>query len=214
MSDETLAAETATTPDEATSNVIETRTTEVYPPLEPLPEEVHGTMHVSSDISEPEGVTISRGVSPSFQDNSVPDNDWDWSQLARPPFILSFVDNDHPSGGFVIGWDTCGSCNLHIRTCKCKDGPSQPSYVKRWRSKDDTKHDKPQPISTATRKAIVVADPDAVAAAVAEVTADEPVGRKRRADAGVKRGPRKDPNATAESVLEAAGNLSAAMSKE
>jgi hypothetical protein len=39
---------------------------------------------------------------------------------ARPAFILSEVDANHPSGhGLVLGWDTCGECHLHIRLCAC-----------------------------------------------------------------------------------------------
>lgn len=32
----------------------------------------------------------------------------------------------------VVGWDTCGSCLLHVSRCACTKGPSQPSYVARW----------------------------------------------------------------------------------
>lgn len=133
---------------------------------------------------------------------------YDW-ETNRPPFILSFVDTDDPNGGFVLGWDTCGLCNKHIRICRCVHGPAQPDYVKRWRSDPDDK-----PSLTTLTKAIVVADPAEVERAVEETLEPATTGRKRRADAGVKRGPRKDPNATAESVTEAAGDLADAMSKE
>ena len=191
------------------------RVTEVLAHVPPLEDEVVGTMHVSSntDVPSPPKTETAQGVAPAFQDNTVPENDWDWSQLARPPFILSFVDNDDPNGGFVIGWDTCGACMLHIRTCSCKNGPQQPNYVKRWRSKADTHHDKPA-TATERKKAIVAANAADVEAAVEQTLATDettPSGRKRRADAGKPRGPRK--KGTAESVLEAAGDLSAAMNK-
>lgn len=149
---------------------------------------------------------------------------FDWETSPRPPFILSFVESDHPSGGFVIGWDTCGACMMHLRTCKCKNGPEQPKYVKNWRPAADTDHDKPSRISTAVRKAIVAADPQVVEKAVDEAVGGPDAGytadgtlvrsRKRRADAGVPRGPRKKADATPDSVAEAAGDLSAALTKE
>lgn len=159
-----------------------------------------------------EAESIARGVAPSNQHPATDEPEPDWV-TTRPPFILSFVDTDHPNGGFVIGWDTCGACNLHIRTCKCPTGPTQPTYVKRWRSKNDTEHDKPVRVSSTTKKALVAADPQVVEKAVDEALTDPPRTRKKRADAGKPRGPRKKAPATPDSVASAADDLSAAMSK-
>ena len=199
--------DTTSTPSEAFP---QERTTVVLGKHDPLGDMTEGTMHASSDpyFTGPDTEESEATVEVTTQEQQ------DWSNLARPPFILSFVDSDHPNGGFVIGWDTCGACLLHIRSCKCKNGPEQPRYVKNWRPAADKNHDKPQTLTTTQRKAVVTADPDEVAAKVAEATEDMPTGRKRRSDAGKPRGPRKDPNATPESVAEAAGDLSAAMSKE
>lgn len=179
MTDETQAAEPASTPTEAEA-----------------PETGFTGLPVTKAPS---------GPAPGY--TTVSSGDW---QTTRPPFILSFVESDHPQGGFVIGWDTCGACNMHLRTCKCKNGPEQPAYVKRWRPAADTDHDKPRTVSTGVRKAIVAADPQAVDDAVDDALG----GRKRRSDAGQPRGPRKKADATPDSVAQAAGDLAGAMSKE
>lgn len=44
----------------------------------------------------------------------------------RPSVVLSEVD------GVVVGWDTCGSCLRHIRTCGCPTGPIRPHYIDAW----------------------------------------------------------------------------------
>jgi hypothetical protein len=202
MSDDTQVDATST-PDEAT-------------PYEPLGETTEGTAHVETVTTEEPEVGDSEHYVESPKVETDEQSFWD-TQVIRPPFILSFVESDHPQGGFVVGWDTCGACMLHIRTCKCKNGPEQPKYVKNWRPKADTNHDKAQAVTPAIKKALVAADPQVVEKAVDEAlgkTDLNPSGRKRRADAGKPRGPRKDPNATPDSVAEAAGNLSAAMSKE
>jgi hypothetical protein len=209
MTDETLASDDATTPDEAPV------------PYEPLGEVVEGSTHVDTptaiEVQETPAdsehyveVDLNWVGNKQEQEQSF----WD-TVVARPPFILSFVESDHPQGGFVVGWDTCGACNLHLRSCTCKNGPEQPKYVKNWRPAADKNHDKPQPVTPAVRKAVVAADPQTVEKAVDEALNDDGTKvRKRRADAGVKRGPRKDPNATADSVAEAAGSLADAMTKE
>lgn len=208
MTDATQVDDTTSTPDEAPVK------------YEPIPASDHAETVTESDLEDtPPGSEHEVAVDTDWvaQKREQEEESFDWTNLHRPPFILSWVDDDHPNGGFVIGWDTCGECKVHIRTCKCKAGPSQPKYVKNWRRKDDTHHDKPAPIPTSVRKALVEADPQVVEDAVEEAlgkTDLTPTGRKRRADAGKPRGPRKNPNATPDSVAEAAGNLSAAMSKE
>lgn len=140
---------------------------------------------------------------------------FDWTTQARPPYILSMVD------GMVIGWDTCGTCQHHIRICQCKNGPSQPGYIKSFkRGAEPVKSYTMEDLTpgerarveavNAPRAAVVVADQTKVEAAVEEALT--PTGRKKRADAGVKRGPRK--KGTPDSVAEAAGDLAAAMTKE
>jgi hypothetical protein len=128
---------------------------------------------------------------------------------SRPPFILSEVD------GLVIGWDTCGECHFHIRTCLCPNGPKQPRYVTEFRKQQQEREANLARIAEerAARKAVVTADPDEVELRVREVTeVRTSSGRKPRSDKGKPRGPRKkDDNATPETVLEAAGDLSAAM---
>lgn len=137
----------------------------------------------------------------------------------RPAFILSEVDTDHPNGGIVIGWDTCGRCHSYIRQCSCSDGPARPSYVDKWR-KQQEEYDKKkieQAAATEARKAaLVVANTAEVEAAVEATLATPeeltPTGRKKRSDAGKKRGPRKKGDVAA--MEEAAGNLASAMTKE
>ena len=34
----------------------------------------------------------------------------------------------------VVGWDTCGGCARTVRNCQCKNGPTEPAYVKKFRS--------------------------------------------------------------------------------
>lgn len=87
----------------------------------------------------------------------------------RPAFILSEVDVDHPHGGIVIGWDTCGKCRFHIRECDCPDGPHRPAYVDRWR-KGQENYDRTQAAKKAVApvEAVVEADPDVVEATVEE----------------------------------------------
>jgi len=221
MTDETQVDDTTSTPDEADGTSGQDR--ESYSDDQdresyvPLGETTEGTAHVETVTSdEPEvGDSEHYVESPKVTDS---DDQSFWDTVAiRPPFILSFVESDHQYGGFVVGWDTCGACNMHLRSCQCKNGPEQPKYVKNWRPAADKNHDKPQPVTPAVRKAVVAADPHVVEKAVEEAlgkTDLTPTGRKRRADAGKPRGPRKDPNATPDSVAEAAGDLSAAMSKE
>lgn len=220
---EETQVEPTSTPDEA-ETFPQTRTTEVLGKSEPLGDFVEGTMragtfvpeeYVAAEASEVEAEVETQSTVDRIRDMRDPVQDMsDWD-MTRPPFILSFVESDHPNGGFVIGWDTCGACGLHIRTCTCLHGPAQPRYVKMWRPKADTKHDKPATLGREAKKAVVTADPKVVEEAVGEVLQDEerhPSGRKRRADAGKPRGPRT--KGTPDSVLEAAGDLSAAMSKE
>ena len=218
MSDETQVDDSTSTPDEA-------QQPEKY---EPLGEVTEGSTHVDTPTAAeveaaPADSEYVAEVNPEWVQEKREREESFWDTVAiRPPFILSFVESDHQSGGFVIGWDTCGECNLHLRTCTCKNGPAQPKYVKNWRPAADTNHDKPQPVTAAVRKAVVAADPQAVEKAVENAlggptegwTADGTKVRKRRADAGKPRGPRKDPNATADSVSEAAGSLADAMTKE
>lgn len=226
MSDETQVDDTST-PNEGTEgqdreSYTDDQDRESYNVDEPVPyeslgETTEGTTHVDTPTeaeieATPEGSEHYVEAPANTDERSF----WD-TQVARPPFILSFVDSDHPNGGFVIGWDTCGACLLHIRSCQCKNGPEQPRYVKNWRPAADKNHDKPSVVTPAVKKAVVEADPQVVEKAVDEAlgkTDLTPTGRKRRADYGKPRGPRKNPNATPDSVAEAAGDLSAAMSKE
>lgn len=46
-----------------------------------------------------------------------------------PNVMLTEVD------GLVIGWDTCGSCLMHIRICRCATGPVRPHYLESWSGK-------------------------------------------------------------------------------
>ena len=214
MTDETQVDDTTSTPNEADGTSDQDRESYVS-----LGETTEGTAHVETVTTEEPEVGDSEHYVESPKEpepKNEAQNFWS-TQVARPPFILSFVESDHPNGGFVIGWDTCGACLMHLRSCNCPNGPEQPKYVKAWRPAADKQHDKPTPIPTTVRKAMVEADPVAVEKAVDEAlgkTDLTPTGRKRRADYGKPRGPRKDPNATPDSVAEAAGNLSAAMSKE
>jgi hypothetical protein len=134
---------------------------------------------------------------------------------ARPAFILSEVDVNHPSGrGLVLGWDTCGECHMHIRVCLCANGPHRPRYVETWYQQNEAANARAaeRAAEREARTAKVEADPTEVEARVQEVLEDTtPTGRKKRSDAGKPRGPRKKADATPESVLEAAGDLSAAM---
>lgn len=34
----------------------------------------------------------------------------------------------------VVGWDTCGSCGSSLKKCPCKGGPTEPKYIKFFRS--------------------------------------------------------------------------------
>lgn len=201
MTDETQVAESTSTPDEAQAV-----------PYTSLGEVTEGTTHVdtptAAEVHHAPADSEHYVESPKVTDESF----WDTVAI-RPPFILSFVEADHQYGGFVIGWDTCGACNLHLRSCTCKNGPEQPKYVKNWRPAADKNHDKKEPVTPAIRKAVVAADPQAVERAVDDALAAEaPVGRKKRSDAGQPRGPRV--KGTPDSVLAAAGDLSAALTKE
>lgn len=133
----------------------------------------------------------------------------------RPAFILSEVDTNHPSGrGLVLGWDTCGECHQHIRRCQCVNGPHRPRYVETWHQKNEEANQRiaERKAELAARTAKVEADPAEVELRVREVAEVTPTGRKKRSDAGKPRGPRKKKeDATPKSVLEAAGDLSAAM---
>lgn len=133
---------------------------------------------------------------------------------ARPAFILSEVDTNHPSGRhLILGWDTCGECHLHIRVCLCSNGPHRPRYVETWYQQNEAANARAaeRAAEREARTARVEADPAVVEARVAEVLETTPSGRKKRSDAGKPRGPRKKADATPESVLEAAGDLSTAM---
>jgi hypothetical protein len=33
----------------------------------------------------------------------------------------------------VIGWTTCEKCMMHIRLCRCPEGPTEPHSVQQWR---------------------------------------------------------------------------------
>jgi len=134
---------------------------------------------------------------------------------SRPTFILSEVDTNHPNGSIVLAWDTCGECHSHIQRCECPNGPHRPRYVDTWFQKNEEANRRlaEQKAERAARAARVEADPDVVAASVAATLEERtPSGRKVRSDKGKPRGPRvKRENATPETVLEAAGDLSAAM---
>lgn len=52
--------------------------------------------------------------------------------LDRPAYIISLVD------GVAIGWDTCGRCFHHLRSCYCKD-PQRPDYIVKMISTSENK---------------------------------------------------------------------------
>ena len=132
-----------------------------------------------------------------------------------PAFILSEVDTNHPHGtGIVLAWDTCGECHQHIRRCTCVNGPHRPRYVETWYQKNEEANrrlaeQRAERAEREARRATVEADPAVVEARVEEALT--PTGRKVRSDKGKPRGPRKKADATPETVLEAAGDLSQAM---
>jgi hypothetical protein len=33
----------------------------------------------------------------------------------------------------VIGWTTCEKCMMHVKLCRCADGPTEPHSVQQWR---------------------------------------------------------------------------------
>lgn len=61
----------------------------------------------------------------------------------QPRVILSLVDQEHPMGPIVIGWDVCGKCSRFVTVCICKNGPTPPGYVQTWRPKDFEKASAP-----------------------------------------------------------------------
>jgi hypothetical protein len=54
----------------------------------------------------------------------------------QPRVILSLVDQDHPLGPIVVGWDDCSKCSKFVPNCTCKNGPTPPPYVQKWRPHD------------------------------------------------------------------------------
>lgn len=209
MTDEPQAPESASTPERANGyesdlllsveqmrrregRVLVDGEPEVLAEYEPIGETAEGTAHVATIDESEYKESGDRVTSEELQ------SDLGVAEASkRPAFILSYVD------GVVVGWDTCGSCLRHIRTCVCINGPAQPSYVAEWRNKPVVPY--------APRAAVVTADPDDVAAKVSEVLGEKS-GRKTRSDKGKVRGRRKDAPATPESVTEAAGELADAMS--
>lgn len=52
-----------------------------------------------------------------------------------PVRIISIIDTDPESTHeIVVGWDTCGKCIHHISICECPHGPTEPSYITKFRS--------------------------------------------------------------------------------
>ena len=162
------------------------------------------------ELAESEDLhTLKREAQEWDRNGQVTDED-----KSRPSFILSEVETNHPTGkSIILGWDTCGECKNHIRRCECVNGPHRPRYVETWHIKNEEANQRiAEQKAERARKAVVVADPDEVALRVREVTeVRTPTGRKPRSDKGKPRGPRKKVDATPETVLEAAGDLSSAM---
>lgn len=53
---------------------------------------------------------------------------------ANPDVILSEVPVGPDTDSTVaVGWDTCASCKLAVSKCMCKNGPTEPDYVKKFR---------------------------------------------------------------------------------
>lgn len=49
--------------------------------------------------------------------------------------ILAEVPLGTPDGRkCVVAWDTCGTCRMLLRKCSCKGGPTEPRYIKFFRS--------------------------------------------------------------------------------
>lgn len=48
--------------------------------------------------------------------------------------MLSEVPLGFANKKCVVGWDTCGNCGSSLKKCSCKGGPTEPKYVKFFRS--------------------------------------------------------------------------------
>lgn len=46
--------------------------------------------------------------------------------------VLTAIGTKGDGSPLVVGWDTCGTCLLHVSRCACPKGPTQPSYVAKW----------------------------------------------------------------------------------
>ena len=54
--------------------------------------------------------------------------------VTRPDVILSLVPLGPDTDSTVyVGWDTCNRCKWAVSRCDCKEGPEEPTYVKKFR---------------------------------------------------------------------------------
>lgn len=142
---------------------------------------------------------------PGVEETPEPEQDdngaivWRTEKRQRPAYIVSVVDN----GTLLIGWDTCGSCNVHIQRCACKDGPKQPYYIARWQEQGEKPKYYTEHAEKRAEQATQFLEPR-----VREVQQVlTPSGRKPRSDKGKPRGPRRPK----EEIIAMAQNLADSM---
>lgn len=46
--------------------------------------------------------------------------------------ILTAIGTKGDGEPLIVGWDTCGTCLIHVSRCACAKGPTQPNYVAKW----------------------------------------------------------------------------------
>lgn len=80
-------------------------------------------------------------------------------QVKLPDVILSEVPVGFADKTCVVGWDTCGACHKTLKGCACKNGPTEPSYVKLFRQ--GSKMDQPEVQSEAVRTTTPVTEVEA-----------------------------------------------------
>lgn len=67
-------------------------------------------------------------ISKEQYDSVVAERDSLRSRLSRLKSIATLVDG----GKYIVAWDTCARCLLHISLCKCSTGPQRPEHITRW----------------------------------------------------------------------------------
>lgn len=127
--------------------------------------------------------------------------------------IYSLID-DGLGNDMLIGWDTCGRCFLHIRQCKCADGPHRPVYIEKFAFQPPPERQPYVPLPERTEGTMHVGTVPATELVDVQMDVEvatpepdrTPSGRRKRKDAGQKRGPR-----NAEATQNAAEELSQAL---